>query len=275
MEKLGFSAERCMNTHFITIISHRKVLWLLVLLLLNLDGFFHFQVVDTLVFGAFLVFLLVKRAWDFVHCVLLFFLMSFAWRVFMLVNFELSALQLLVLFMLATAMVWPFQATRAVFSWVKIGKIDRATWLLLYLTGVISTGALILWAFWTKDLGAGLRMVQGLSQYPAWLIFFIGIPLFALLNAFAEEIVYRGVLQEALMRVFAFPIAILLQASAFAAIHVASGFPNGIAGYVMVLAYGTMLGYLRLRSAGMLAPYLAHVLADLVIGAFLCVQVFL
>jgi len=264
-----------MNAHFITILSHRNVLWLLVLLTLNLDGFFHFRVGDALVLGAFLVFLLVKRAWEFMHCALLLFLVSIAWRVFAYMNLELSALQLLILFTLATAIVWPFQSARAAFSWVRLGKIDRVAWVLLYLTGVISTGALMLWAFWTKDLGAGLRMVQGVSQYPAWLVFFIGIPLFALFNAFAEEIVYRGVLQEALMRVFAAPAAILLQASAFAAIHVASGFPNGIAGYVMVLAYGTMLGYLRIRSAGMLAPYLAHVLADLVIGAFLCVQVFL
>ena len=256
-------------------LPHPKVVWLLVLFTLNLDGFFHFQVVDALVSGAFLVFLLVKRAWEFVHCALLLFLMSIAWRVFALVKLELSALQLLIVFTLATAIVWPFQATRAAFSWVKLGKIDRVAWVLLYLTGVISTGALILWAFWTKDLGAGLRMVQGLAQYPARLVFFIGIPLFALFNAFAEEIVYRGVLQEALMRVFALPVAILLQASAFAAIHVAGGFPNGIAGYVMVLAYGTMLGYLRIRSAGMFAPYLAHVLADLVIGAFLGIQVFL
>lgn len=256
----------------ISLTPSRKVVWLLVLLTLNLDGFFHFQVVDTLVLGGFLIFLLVKKVWEFVHCGLLLFLMSLAWTI---IPLEYSALQLFIIFFVATALLWPFQATRSAFSWVKIGRIDRVAWALLYLTGVISTGALILWAFWTKDLGAGLRMVQGLNQYPAWLIFLIGIPLFAMFNALAKEIVYRGVLQEALLRVFSSPVAILLQASAFAAIHVASGFPNGIVGYIMVFVYGVMLGYLRTRAGGMLAPYLTHVLADLVIGAFLCIQVFL
>ena len=250
----------------------RKVVWLIVLLMLNLDGFLHFRVFDTLVLGAFLIFLLVKRSWESVHCGLLLFLMSPGW---IFIPLEYSALQLFILFLVATAILYPFQAARTAFSWMKIGKIDRLTWVLLYLTGVTSTGALILWAFWTKDLGAGLRMAQGLNHYPAWLVFLIGIPLFAVFNAFAEEIVYRGILQEALLRVFPSPAAILLQASAFAAIHVASGFPNGVVGYAMVLVYGVMLGYLRTRTGGMLAPYLTHVLADLVIGAFLCVQVFL
>ena len=63
---------------------------------------------------------------------------------------------------------------------------------------------------------------------------------------------------------------VTLQASAFAAAHVLLGFPNGRLGYLMVFVYGTMLGYLRVRSKGMLAPYLTHVLADLTIGYFLC-----
>lgn len=256
----------------ISLTPPRKVVWLLILLTLNLDGFFHIRIIDTLVLGGFLIFLLVKKTWEFVHCGLFLFLMSLAWAI---IPLEYSALQLFIIFFVTTAILWPFQAIRSAFSWMKIGRIDRLTWVILYLTGVISTGVLILWAFWTKDLGAGLRMVQGLNYYPAWLVFLIGIPLFAIFNAFAEEIVYRGVLQEALMRVFTSRVAILLQASAFAAIHVASGFPNGVIGYIMVLVYGVILGYLRTRTGGMLAPYLTHVLADLVIGAFLCIQVFL
>lgn len=252
-------------------IPPRKVVWLLVLLIINLGGFFYFRVVDTLVLGVFLIFILVKRAWESLHGALLLFLMSLAW---ILIPVQYAALQLFILFSVTTVLLWPFHVTRSAFSWVKIGRIDRVTWVLLYLTGVLSTGALILWAFWTKDLGAGLRMAQGFSHYPTWLVFAFGIPLFALFNAFAEEIVYRGVLQEALLRVFSSPVAILLQASAFAAAHVASGFPNGVVGYVMTLVYGTMLGYVRVRTGGMLAPYLAHVLADLVIGAFFCAQVF-
>ena len=152
--------------------------------------------------------------------------------------------------------------------------MDRITILLLCVTGICSTIALLLWANMTDNLGYGLKMAQGIAHYPAALVFSIGVPIFALLNACAEEIVYRGVFQEALVHVFKSPVAITLQATAFAAIHYAAGFPNGIAGYGMVFVYGIMLGYLRGRSGGMLAPYLAHVLADLVIGYYLCFQVF-
>ncbi|MBN2089862.1 CPBP family intramembrane metalloprotease, partial [candidate division KSB1 bacterium] len=55
----------------------------------------------------------------------------------------------------------------------------------------------------------------------------------------------------------------------FAAAHFTSGFPNGVIGYLMVLIYGTMLGYLKERTNGIFAPYIAHVIADLTIGYFL------
>ena len=61
----------------------------------------------------------------------------------------------------------------------------------------------------------------------------------------------------------------ILQASAFAILHFAAGFPNGIAGYLMTFVYGLILGYLRERTGGLLAPYVTHVVADLVIGYFL------
>ena len=64
----------------------------------------------------------------------------------------------------------------------------------------------------------------------------------------------------------------MLQAGAFAAVHFGVGFPNGLFGYAMVLVYGLALGLLRHRTKGMLAPYLAHVIADLTIGYFLVLK---
>ncbi len=113
-------------------------------------------------------------------------------------------------------------------------------------------------------------MGQAFLTYPLWIVLALAIPAFAFVNAFAEEVVYRGILQESLSNTFAAqPLVFLLQGSAFAAIHFASGFPNGFMGYGMVLIYGLMLGYLRWRTKGILAPYIAHVVADLCIGYFL------
>ena len=247
-----------------------KTFFLLTIFIVNLDGFFNLHHADTIILGIFLLVVLANRAWRLVYCALLFFLLRISRVLFIWLNFQLYAIQLLLVFVLSTAIIVPFKSTRTALSWIKGGRLDRMSCILLYLTGILSTGALIIWASLTDHLGAGQQMAEGIAYFPQWLIFLAIIPLFALINALAEEVIYRGVLQEALMKVFSVAVAVLLQASAFAAIHFASGFPNGYTGYVMVFVYGLMLGYLRVRTGGMLAPYLTHVIADLVIGYYLC-----
>lgn len=112
-----------------------------------------------------------------------------------------------------------------------------------------------------------------LRHFPACAVLVFGVPAFAFFNALAEEGIYRGVLQGSLERAFgegAPPVIILAtQATAYAAAHYRGGFPNGASGYLMTLAYGILLGYLRRRTNGMLSPCLAHFAADLVIGYIL------
>ena len=62
-----------------------------------------------------------------------------------------------------------------------------------------------------------------------------------------------------------------MQAVAFGALHLL-GIPGGWIGVAMAAAYGVMLGWLRRRSQGMLAPYLAHGLADVAIFGILCAE---
>jgi uncharacterized protein len=114
-----------------------------------------------------------------------------------------------------------------------------------------------------------VEMMKSFQAIPLRFIIVLVIPIFALLNALGEELVYRGILQEALLQTMHPYAAIILQSTAFAAVHYTTGFPNGILGYGMVMIYGIMLGFLRLRTKGMLAPYLAHLIADLCIGYFL------
>lgn len=157
------------------------------------------------------------------------------------------------------------------FSWLRKGSLDQVTLALVVLTGLVSVIALGLWAMWSDYLGLGSSMMKGLRSTPAWIIIGVYIPLFALVNAFAEEAVYRGFLQEALRKRFPKNMGLVLgfQAAAFAAAHYRAGFPNGKVGYLMTFTYALMLGYLRERSGGMLAPFLAHVVADLMIGLLL------
>jgi membrane protease YdiL (CAAX protease family) len=58
---------------------------------------------------------------------------------------------------------------------------------------------------------------------------------------------------------------LVLQAVAFAALHFRAGFPRGMAGVGLTFAYGLVLGELRRRAGGLAAPFITHVLTDLVI----------
>lgn len=217
---------------------------------------------------ALFVAVLLRREWDLVPVSLLLVLLfqGNSWLPGWIT--DLPTAPFLIPFFVTVLFCLPFPWFRDAYSWFCRGQPDQVSWLLTGLTSLVSALALILWALWTDYLGIASQMLSTFRQVPFWFMLLVGIPGFALLNAFAEEVVYRGVLQDALRRRFAngLPLLLAAQASAFAAAHYAAGFPNGKMGYLMTFAYALMLGYLRERSNGMLAPYVAHVAADFVIG---------
>lgn len=218
--------------------------------------------------GLFLAAVVIRRDWELLPAALLLFLLfqGNTWLPEKLTS--LPTAPFLIPFLLTVLFCLPFPWFRAAFAWLRKGEPDQVTWLLTGLTSLLSALALILWALWTDYLGIASQMLSTFREVPFWFMVLVAIPGFALLNAFAEEVVYRGVIQDALGKRFGngLPLVLGAQASAFAAAHYASGFPNGKLGYLMTFAYALVLGYLRERSNGMLAPYVAHVAADLVIG---------
>ena len=241
-----------------------------IILFINVNGFIRLGVYGDVIATALVVATFAFGAFEVLHAALLTLLLRVCPLFLPKALFDIPATPFLIPFLLSLVFILPFPKARATLSWARRGEVDRMTILLMGLTGVLSTVALIAWAFWTDNLGVGGKMVGSFVHYPLWQIVFLGIPIFALVNAFAEEVVYRGVAQEALCRTYqSGTIVIFLQAIAFAAAHVLYGFPNGLVGYAMVFVYGGMLGYLRFRTNGMLAPYITHVLADLTIGLYL------
>lgn len=216
----------------------------------------------------FLVAVLARREWDLFPVGLLLFLLfqGNSWLPDWMIRIPTAPF--LIPFLITFLFCMPFRKTRSEFSWFKKGEMDQVTWVITGLTSLLSAMALILWALWTDYLGIASSMLSTFREIPFWFMLGIGIPGFALLNAFAEEAVYRGILQEALRKRFlnGLPLRLVFQASAFAAAHYAVGFPNGKLGYLMTFIYALMLVYLRERSNGMLASYVAHVCADFVIG---------
>lgn len=145
--------------------------------------------------------------------------------------------------------------------WLKVGRLDRITLLCSLLLVVASTGALVGWYFAAHpDLSAfyGRFPSQGLLLLPL-----VGL-LFAVVNATLEEVVWRGVLFDALTAGLGGKAALVMQAIGFGAGHYA-GVPGGLAGVVLATGYGFALGLLRRRASGLLACILAHIGADAVI----------
>ncbi len=151
--------------------------------------------------------------------------------------------------------------------WIKRGAPDKTTIIAAIIISVIAGIALVLWNMILKpDLAVHLR---NMPDIPSWLFPAVGI-VFAVGNATMEEFAFRGIIMQALYSAVGPGMFSLLgQAWLFGAMHYLQGFPNGVWGVAMAIVYGIMLGWLRQRSGGMLAPWLAHVCADMVIFTIL------
>jgi membrane protease YdiL (CAAX protease family) len=162
-----------------------------------------------------------------------------------------------------------FRYQPSLLRWAKFGRIDRRTAGLMILTIVGTVVSLVLWANWSMSFGSATDLVRSFRTMPFGLVVGGLIPLFALTMPLAEEILYRGILLESLEPLTSSNIAQIAQAVTYAAFHFRNGFPSGNVGFAMVFVFGLILGHLRRRSGGLLAPYIVHVFADLTIGYFL------
>jgi len=161
---------------------------------------------------------------------------------------------------------WP--ALRVTADWARPGSLDPGVrWLVLAVIPVAAAG-LVLWAAAVGEAGLSegarlaIRQTQGV---PLWIVVPVGL-LFACVNAAVEEAFYRGVIMQALLGTVGTLPALVLQAAAFGLLHT-EGIPSGPAGVLLTAGYGLVLGVIRLKAHGLLAPWLAHVLADLTIVA--------
>ncbi len=147
-------------------------------------------------------------------------------------------------------------------SWWRRGSVTAELPWLLLLTVLVTAVALVTWQR-VLDGRLPQAYVDAAVGRPLWLLVVAGVG-FSLVNAAVEEAVFRGVLQTALERVGGPVFAIVVQAVAFGLLHVV-GVPTGVVGAVMAGGWGVLLGVMRWRTRGLLAPYVAHVAADLTI----------
>ncbi|WP_165821015.1 CPBP family intramembrane glutamic endopeptidase [Nocardioides gansuensis] len=144
---------------------------------------------------------------------------------------------------------------------IRLGRVSaEEIWMV---AGVVLTSASVLLVFSRAApprIGAGASFLTTMTP---WSLVIAGLA-FGLLNALVEELLFRGAVLHHLGNALGKWTAVLVQALAFGMLHL-NGYPYGPVGVGLAFVYGLLLGAMRLRSGGLLAPWIAHVLTDLVI----------
>jgi len=150
---------------------------------------------------------------------------------------------------------------RSGFRWLRAGTWNRsvAAWTLLVV--LLSAAGLLVGA----RLAHGVVPRLALPQLPP-LGLGAGVLGWSAVNAAAEELAFRGALLHALEVSLEARLAILVQAAAFGAMHLPVA-PGGWTGCALVAGFAVMAALLRRRSGGLLAPWIAHAAADVVMLA--------
>jgi len=214
-----------------------------------------------LVGGLILGIAIFRRTYFVVHLAL-FFLLLFGWKESPFWPADLPT-GLLPPFLSYLAVVLAVPPLRKTITWYRWGRRTGTPLLAALLILAFSLPALYLWTIYSDNA----------VEYYVYLfhpkIFYIELVIFALLfatiNALTQEVIFRGVYQDALSLSFRNEwVAILLQALVFGLIHI-EGIPSGLSGVIMAFSYGTVLGVLRRLSGGLLLPVAIHFVTDLFI----------
>jgi membrane protease YdiL (CAAX protease family) len=91
---------------------------------------------------------------------------------------------------------------------------------------------------------------------------------FSFLNAVLEELVFRGVLWEAVVKEWNATVALAVTAALFGLSHF-HGYPPGLLGIVLASLYGVALGLLRWWAGGLGLAVACHISADATIFSLL------
>jgi uncharacterized protein len=163
------------------------------------------------------------------------------------------------------ALVLLIPPLRRTFGWLALGRLDwygaGATLAVI----LVSSSALVVYqAAAAPDLAplASRLPLVGTGNV------LVAAACVAVVNAVLEEVVFRGVLYDAVASQWGWPAAVAATALAFGAVHV-TGYPPGWLGSALAAVYGVMVGLLRWYTRGLALPVVAHVCADATICGIL------
>jgi membrane protease YdiL (CAAX protease family) len=154
-------------------------------------------------------------------------------------------------------------------GWLRAGLFARDVVLLTIVSVLLAGTALIVWFMSVRPNVTDIIETFVLKWNVLLLI--LGGLLFSMVNAAVEEGAYRGIIMDALDKSIGSGTAcLILQAAAFGTVHI-HGFPRGRIGVGLAFVFGLLMGLIRRRGEGMLAPWIAHVCADIIIVAIVVV----
>lgn len=147
-------------------------------------------------------------------------------------------------------------------SWWRKDEIDKTSIILIAGLSIFSGIALFVWGYFiAKDLSVFVRQIPDVSL--VWIVL-NGLG-FALFNAIAEEYLSRGMLCNGLEKIVENKFWIIaLQAIIFGIFHF-QGFPGGLVGVFMVIAWSVVLGIIRYKTNGLIGVLIGHFFADVTI----------
>ncbi len=149
--------------------------------------------------------------------------------------------------------------------WLAVGRSDWAALTATAGIALLSTLGLVLYQYiMNPDVHALSARLPGTRLGSA----ILAGACFSVVNAALEEILFRGVIYDALESQWGWQTAAIISGAVFGVFHVA-GYPPGPLGALMAGLYGILLGWLRGRTGGLLWPIAAHVVADATIFGIL------
>lgn len=154
----------------------------------------------------------------------------------------------------------------------RLGSLpDMYCVILITIISMIFVVAIFLWSIIKQTRGENVGvnlMVRKFSERDLNLSDKIEILLLSIANASCEEVLTRGfLLSEFLSSGTPFFIGNVLQASAFGLWHL-HGMPNGKFGVWSMFIFGILMGILRLKCNGLVAPIITHSIIDCFLFSF-------
>ena len=151
-------------------------------------------------------------------------------------------------------------------KWLKAGTLSKTVIILMSIVIITSSSALLLWYFIADPDISDLQ--NSFPKSGLFMLIIYGI-LFSVFNSIWEEFIIKGILWDGLERLtLNFIVLNTIQAVLFGVLH-KNGFPRGLTGAILAGVYGFLIGIIRRKSKGLLAPCITHAFADATIFVIL------